>query len=253
MDTQHTPDQPVQPMSFSEKLVNIFASPGELFENVRLTEKTTSSWLIPWIIFTAAAIIMGQLVMNNASLVDQIGATIKKGFDKQVQEGEMSQEQADQTYEQFAKPGSTMFTLFQIGGTVFGSFAILFILALLYWLIGKSAMKATAPYAKVLEVVGLTFFIGTLEQIVTTLLMIAMDSIHATPSLGIFVSDFDTENKLHVGMAKINAFTFWNLSVLSVGLGRLFQRDVPKVLVLVFAVWILWSLVTLFTGVQFGS
>ena len=83
--------------------------------------------------------------------------------------------------------------------------------------------------------------------------MLAMDSIYATPSLGIFISNFDIENKGDLALAKINVFTFWNLSVVSVGLSKLFQRDFPKVLVLVFAVWILWSLVTLFSGFRLGS
>ncbi len=250
MDEQLTTSEPVQPMSFAEKLTNIFASPGELFENVRLTGKASSNWLVPWILFVVVAIIMGQLIVHNASLADQLGAVIKKGFDKSVQEGKMPQESADQVYEKFAKPGSTWFTLFQIGGATFGSFAMLFVLSLLYWLIGKSAMKGSAPYMKVVEVVGLTFFIVALEQVVTTMLMFIMDSITATPSLGIFVKNFDMENKLHVALSKINVFTFWNLSVASVGLSKLFQRDLPKVLVLVFALWILWSLVSIFTGVR---
>ena len=253
MDEQPTSAEPVRSMSFSEKLTNIFASPGELFENVRMTDKATSNWLVPWLVFVVVAIVMGQLIVHNASLADQLGATIKKGFDKQVQEGKMPAERADQIYEQYAKPGSTMFTISQVGGTVIVSLAALFALALLYWLIGKTAMKATSSYMKVVEVIGLVFFIAALEQIVTTLMMIAMDSIHATPSLGIFVSNFDMENKAHLALAKINVFTFWNLSVVGVGLSKLFQRDFPKVLVLVFAVWILWSLITIFSGIKLGG
>jgi len=250
---EHTTTPSVRPMTFAEKLTNIFASPGELFENVRLTQRTTSNWLIPWAIFVLVAILMGQLMIQNASLADQLGATIRKGFDQQVQEGKMSQDQADQVYETFAKPGSTWFTLAQIGGVTFGSLAALFILALVYWFVGKTAMNATAPYLKVVEVVGLTFFIATLEQIVTTLMMFAVDSLYASPSLAIFVSEFNVENKLHVAMAKINIFTFWDLSVVSIGLSKLFQRDLPKVLVLVFALWVLWSLITIFTGFRLGG
>jgi hypothetical protein len=253
MDDQHTTPAQVNPMPFTEKFANVFASPGELFENVRLTNPTTSNWLVPWIIFVVVAIIMGQLMVHNASLADQLGTMIKKGFDKQVQEGKMPQERAEQVYEQFAKPGSMWFTLAQVGGVTVGSLVALFVLGLLYWLVGKTAMGATAPYMKVVEVVGLLFFIIALEQIVTTLLMFALDSIYATPSLGIFVSSFNVENKLHVALSKINVFTIWVLCVLSIGLAKLFQRDFPKVLVLVFTLWILWSLVTIFTGFKFGG
>jgi membrane associated rhomboid family serine protease len=48
-------------------------------------------------------------------------------------------------------------------------------------------------------------------------------------------------------------FTFWELSVLSLGLSSLFQRDFPKVFVLVFAIWILWSAFMLLTGFTFGT
>jgi hypothetical protein len=238
-------------MSFSEKVMNIFASPGELYENVRLTEKTTSNWLVPLVIFIVVAAIMSQLMIHNASLADQLGATIKKGFDKQVQEGKMPQERADQAYEQFAKPGSTMFTISQLGGIAIMTPIVLFVVGLVYWLIGRSAMGARVPYLKVVEVVGLTFFISAIESIVTILMMYAMDSIHATPSLGAFVTNFDIENKMHLALSKVNVFTFWNLAVTGIGLSKLFQRDLPKVLVLVVALWILWAVATILLGMRF--
>ncbi len=252
-EQQQAAPEPVAPMPFTEKLTNIFASPGELFENVRQTGPTTSNWLIPLIIFIIVVILTNQLVVHNASLADQMGAMIKKGFTEQVQAGKMTQEQADQTFENYARPGSTMSTIFTVGGIVIVTPIVVLLAALVYWLLGKSAMHATAPYVKVLEVVGLVLFIDALENIVTTVLMLAMDSIHATPSAGMFVSNFDVANKLHLFLSKINIFTFWSLGVTSLGLSKLFQRDFPKVLVLVFALWILWTVGTVMLGIRFGG
>jgi len=131
MEEQQAHHEQVKPMSFTEKLTNIFASPGELFENVRLTGPTTANWLMPLIIFLVVALVMGQIMIHNASLADQLGATIRKGFEKSVQQGKMTQEQADQTYENYAKPGSTMFMLSQIGGTIIVTPIVLFIVGLL--------------------------------------------------------------------------------------------------------------------------
>jgi hypothetical protein len=253
MEEQQTTREQVKSLSFTEKLTDIFASPGELFENVRLTGPTTANWLIPLIIFLVVALVMGQIMIHNASLADQLGATIRKGFEKSVQEGKMTQEQADQTYENYAKPGSTMFMVSQIGGTIIVTPIVLFLIGLAYWLLGKFAMRSNAPYMKVIEVVGLTFLIGTLEYIVTTSLMIAMDSLHATPSLGAFVANFDTQNKLHLALSKINVFTFWSLGVTGIGLSKLFQRDLPKVLVLIFALWIIWSAGSILLGIGFAG
>ncbi len=255
MEEQQAAVQEVKPMSFMEKLTDVFASPGELFENVRLTGKTNSNWLVPMLLLIAAAILSGQLMIHNASLSAQLGELTRKSFDKQtekaIQEGKLTKEQADQQYEQFAKPGSTIFTISQIGGTVIVIPIVLFAVSLVYWLMGKSVMKATAPYMKVVEVVGLTFFIGALEYIITTLMMVATDSIHATPGLGVFVSNFDVENKLHLALSKVNLFTFWSLGVTGIGLAKLFQRDFAKVLVLVVALWILWTLGTILLGIGF--
>ena len=251
MYEQHTPAEQVKPMSLMERLTNVFAAPGELYENVRLAPKTTSNWLVPWIIFAVVAVIMGQVMMSNPSLTDQLGAVIRQKLEKQVQEGKMPSEQADRAFE-FTRPGSMTFTITRIAGSVVGPLIALFVLGLIYWALGKSVMKAQSPYMKVVEVVGLTFLIGALEQIVTTLLMFLFDSIFASPSLALFVSNFNLENKLHVILSKINIFTFWSMAVLSIGLSKLFQRDFPKVLVLVLVLWVIWVVVSVFAGIQLG-
>jgi hypothetical protein len=260
MDEQQTVTQPepganVPPMSFTEKLVNIFAAPGELFENVRLTPRTPSNWIIPVIIIIVVAIGMQQIIMNNPSLSAQTKALIDKAtkerLDKDVQSGKKTPEQAEQEREQierFTDPSSPLRII--TGAVSIAVFmpAILFLIALVYWLLGRSAMHATAPYMKVVEVVGLTLLIGAVESIVTTVMAVGLDSIHAGPSLAVFVKDFDFGNKLHAALAKVNLFTIWSLVVTGIGLAKLFQRDLPKVLVLLFSLWILWSVFSVFTG-----
>jgi hypothetical protein len=259
-----TPPEPaaeVKPMSFTEKLVNIFASPGELFENVRLTGKTPSNWIIPAAIMIVVAIAMQQLIMSNPSLADQTKAMVEKAtkerLDKAVQSGQMTPEQAEQQREQienFTNPSSPLNIAMRIVSVVVFIPVVLLLIALVYWLLGKTAMHATAPYMKVVEVIGLTLLIAAAESIVTTVMAIGLDSIHAGPSLAVFVKDFDLNNKLHVTLSKVNVFTIWSLLVTGIGLSKLFQRDLPKVLVLVFALWILWSAFTVFTGfMNFGA
>jgi hypothetical protein len=250
---QPTTAEQIKPMPLFERVANIFAAPGELFENVRLTGPTASNWFIPLILMIIVAIAMSQLVISNPSLRDQMGALIKKSMEESVQSGRMTQEQADQAYEQFASPTSTMAMIFRLVATIAGIPIVMFLVALAYWLLGKWGMKATAPYMKVVEVIGLTFFIGALESIITTIMMFLMDSLYASPSLGLAVlKDFDIQNKLHMALAKVNVFTLWSLAVTSVGLSKLFQRDFAKVAVLVFALWIVWCFVSILTGIRLG-
>lgn len=241
-----------QPMPFFERMINLFAAPGDLFENVRLTPPTSTNWIIPLLLFVVVVIAMSQIVIHTPSLAAQMEAMIQKGFDDNIAQGKMTEDQAAQAME-FARPGSPMFIVGQIAGVIIVTPIFLFLLSLVYWLLGKWGMSATAPYMKVVEVIGLTFFIGILENIVTTLLMIGFDSLHASPGLALTVlQNFDQQNKLHIALSKVNLFTFWDLTVLSIGLSRLFQRHLPKVLVLVFALWLVWTIFQVATGMKLG-
>jgi hypothetical protein len=259
--TPPAPAAEVKPMPFTEKLVNIFASPGELFENVRLTGKTPINWILPTAIMIVVAILMQQLIMSNPSLADQTKAMVAKSTEERlnqaVQEGKMTPEQAEQQREQIESltdPASPLNMVMRVAGVLIFIPAILFLLGLVYWLLGKSAMQASAPYMKIIEVVGLTFLIGAVESIVTTMMAVGMDSLYASPSLALFVQNFDVSNKLHLALAKVNVFTIWSLLVTGIGLSKLFQRDLPKVLVLIFALWILWSVFSILTGfMTFGG
>ena len=247
-----TPVGTATPMSFTDKLVNIFTSPGELYDNVRDTPPTASNWLIPAIIFLVVSIVMHFVAMNNPSIADQTGAMMRKGMDEAVAQGKMTAEQAERSYEMM-RPGSPVFTAMAVGGTLVMTFGALFGLGLVYWLVGKGAMSATAPFMKVVEVVGLTLLIGTLEVIVTSVMIIGLDRVTATPSAAFFISNFDFTNKVHMLLAKVNLFTLWTLIVTSIGLSRLFRKDFPKVLVLVLVLWILWIAITVFAGCAPGQ
>ncbi len=259
--TQPPGEATVAPMSFTEKLTNVFASPGELFDNVRATLSTPSNWIVPMIIFIVIAFGMSQLTLRNPSLSEQLKTQIaqqnEKRFQEAIQNGKMTAEQADQAREQtaaFTDPAKPWMTIITGVSLLVMTPIATFLICLVYWLIGKTVMKATAPYMKVVEVVGLTFFIGALEMIITTIMAIGFDKLHAGPNLALAVLDtFSVENKLHILLSKINLFTFWDLGVVGIGLSRLFQKDLAKVLVLVFALWAIWVAFTVLTGIGAGT
>ena len=250
----------VRPKSFTEKITDVFASPGELFDNVRDTPATASNWVVPALLFVVIAFAMSQVIMHTPSLADQLKVEMTQKLDKQFEEsiknGKMTPEQAEQAREQaqaFTNPASPIFMVTQGLSLLILTPIALFALALVYWLLGKSVMKAQAPYIKVVEVLGLALFIFMLESIVTTILAVGLDNLHANASLALAVlGNFSTENKLHLVLSKINLFTIWILAVVSIGLARLFRRDTPKVAVLVFALWALWVVFTVFSGLPFA-
>ena len=238
-----------EPMSFTDKIVSIFSSPGEVYDNVRQTPITHSTWLVPTLILAVVGALLGYVVMSNPSLSDQAkrlaNEQMEMQFEKSIREGKMTAEQAEKAREQMSSFGSIA-TISRIAGAAFSPFITLFAGSLVYWLLGKGVMKAAAPYWKVAEVIGLALFITVLEHIVTTVLAVTMDNVFASPSLMLLVTGFSAQNSLHLLAAAMNIFTIWYLAVISIGLSRLFQRDLPKVLVLVFSLWLLWTAVLIF-------
>ena len=241
----------VKPMSITDAMVNIFASPGEVYENVRQTPITHKNWVVPTVLLVVIGAILTYLILSNLVIADQYKqqqkVQMEKQFEKQIQQGKMTQEQADQARaqaEQFTSP--TMMIIWGLGAASIGPFFILFLMSLIYWLLGKTVMKATSPYFKVTEVVGLTFYISILETIVTTILIIGLGNAFATPSLALLLPNFSPDNHLHMLASAGNIFTFWILAVVSIGLAKIFQKDFPKVLFLVCAIWVIWTLIKVF-------
>lgn len=253
MDTPQVPPAAPdagQKMSWSDKFVGIFSSPGEVFDAIRRSPVANSNWVIPTVVLALVGAILGFVVISNPSIYDQIqrvaSEQMEKSFQKAIADGRMTQEQADQARGQAESFGATGIRISAVAAPLFVPFFSLFAWSLVYWLLGKGVMKATSPYLKVAEVYGLTNFIALLGGVITTIMMIGMDSFSATPSASLFVGEFSATNSWHRLAAAFNVFTIWQLAVVGIGLARIFEREAAKVLVLVFALWLLWNCALIF-------
>lgn len=249
VNTNQTPSEESSEMSFTDKVMNVFSAPGELFEGIAKSEKQNSNWSIPLILTMIAGIIFVFVAFSQAPIQDQMREQTEKTFQKQVASGKMTQEQADLAMSNNpAHPGSPLFMIFGSVGVAFFTAAMLFGFALGFWLVGKWVFKAPATYGKVLEVVGLSMYVSVLGSIITLLLVVAMGSLYATPSLALAVSHFDPANKVDKLLASVNLVTFWYLAVVSVGLGKIFSVSTTKALVAVGVLWAVWTGITVLVG-----
>jgi hypothetical protein len=251
--TGASPQAPLLPgedekLSFLERAVTLISAPAVTFSDVARSPHTPVNWFVPLILFVLVSVFSTQLLLNNPQLAGQFKAAVLQQLATAVEGGALTEQEAERQYQRFG-PGSILFTIASFGGLTITPFVTLFALGLLYWLIGRSAMAATAPYMKVIEVVGLTYIVGTIESITATILMLVTESLYATPSLALLVlAEFDVENFIHLALSKLNPFTFWILYLTSMGLSQLYLRDFPKVLVLILSLWFLWTFATLFVG-----
>jgi len=238
-----------KPTALIGRLLGVYFRPGQVFEEVAGSKTNISNWLVPVVILVLLSMVLLQLAFQDPSLRQQLTEMLGT---LSTQQQEIITEGADGV----SSPNVVIYVMGQIGGfVVLFALALLFVagLSLLYWLVGRSAMNARAPYMKVIEIVSLSLMVFLVEFVVTVFLIISFHSLHATPSAALFLHDFDFSNKYHIALARINPFTIWYLAVLSLGLSKLFDRDFPKVFVLVVALWLLWSLMTLFGESGFAT
>lgn len=247
--------QPTSPEAAPQKersafslLLNVYAAPGEVFDQIKAAPTRNALWAIP----VALAIIVGILsifvVFSDPMIESQLRDRMEQQIEEQIAREQIPPEEADALREQMASfAGGTMFKIGGSLGVIVLTFASILVVSAVMLLVGKLGFKASAPYGKVMEVVGASMMINhVLGTAITMLLILATGSLYATPGLGLLIGEFDPENEVHVLASAVNVFSLWYLAVLSIGLGKLFDVTTGKAAVWVVGLWVVWTLLTTF-------
>lgn len=239
--------------SLAAKLLNVFAAPGDVFQEVKTTAGSAANWVVPAILLAITGAISAVIVMSQPAIQQKLREQIRdqqaKAMDKQVEAGKMTRQQADQALEVMEKfTGPTMLKIFGGIGAVIGSFGRVICWGLVLWLMGKWFLKTQFSFAKALEVAGLALMISVLGTIVSMLLTVNLEKMGASPSLALVVRDFDMTRKSHLFLAAANVFYFWQVAVVSLGLARLAGVPFVRAALPVFAWWLLWESFLISTG-----
>lgn len=232
-------------MTFTQKAFGIFHAPNEMFERLPSTA-TRRDWILPLLIYSVVTAVTMYFVVAKESIANHFRLLaeheIQPQLDQFVQQGTITPEQAQWIFG-FVSPGTVSFFFAQLMGTFIGTTIFLFAVGLLLWQLGKSVMAREAPFMIVVTVVSLALLIASVERIVTALIMVATDSIFATPSLALLFLD----SPMTPGFAlasRFNLFTIWEIYIVALGLAWLFDREISKVFVLVGSLWLIWTLLT---------
>jgi hypothetical protein len=240
---------PIPPTSLAARLLNIFAAPGEVFEEVKAAPSTASNWLVPTVLSAVVGVLASFLIFSQPAIVQQLHEQQTKAIDQQVKAGKMSQADADKALPLIEKfTGPAMLKIFGSVGAVVGSFVRLFWWALVLWLAGKLFLKVNLSYLKAAEVAGLATMISMLGGIVALLLTVNLGKLFSSPSLALAVSDFDAQKKSHLLLGALNVFSFWFIGVMSSGLACLAGVPFGRAMFLMLSYWVLQELALIFCG-----
>jgi hypothetical protein len=242
--TEQIPAPPGQ--SFGSVIMNVFSSPGEAFSDLSQSESKPSLWFITLILSVVIASLFTFVMFSNESLKAQFLETQNQVLQKQVDSGKMTAEQAEQARSRMESMGGMFIAIGIIGSVVVIAIAF-FGAALVLWLVGKVALHSSVGYGKYLELYGISTWIGILGGIVTLLMVVCMNTMHATPSAALAVyGSFDPLNTTHKLLAALNVFSVWQAVVIGVGMSKFANKSVGVGVGVALGLWIVWVLIQVF-------
>ena len=59
-------------MSLTARLFNVFADPGEVFEEVKNGKPSAANWMVPALVFALAGVISVVVIFSQPAIVQQI-------------------------------------------------------------------------------------------------------------------------------------------------------------------------------------
>ena len=235
--SEPAPVSPPSSMSLVGRLANVFAAPGEVFDDLKAAPVRTANWLVPTILFMLVSWLSAWLIFSQESIRQQLTQISDKAIDRQVEKGKLTSEQAEKARETAEKFGTVGYKVAAAASPVFLGFALPFWWGLILWLGGAKVFKGSISYMKAVELTGLGNMILVLDAVVRTLLILLTGNLFATPSAALAIKDFDPQNPAHSLVAMVNVMIFWVLLVRSIGLSRLSGASLGKAIAWVFGIW----------------
>jgi len=237
-------------MSLPGRLANVYAAPGEVFDEVKRGPFNAVNWVAPALVLIIVSWVCSWIVFRQPAVEQQLREVASQAIEKQLSKGKVSQEQADQARaigEKWAVIGSKISAA--VAPPVVG-FGMPFVWGVVVWLVGTRALKGQFAYMKAVEVSALAGMIGVLDSIVRSLLIILTGNLFAAASPVVFIKDYDPQTFSHAILGVFNLIALWALWVRSVGLAKLSGSGTGRAAAWIFGLWLAYTLVTL--GAGFG-
>jgi len=217
-----TPNTPPVSTPLREKLLNIFVSPGEVFEEVVASSPKPASWLVPTLLVCLTAILPLLVAPASESRAAEVRQLAEAGASFSSDARKLSS--------RLLSAATLTVAISAVVGTFWSAFVL--------WFIGRVFLKTRLPLWKAMEVVGLSGMILALGAIVTALLIAATGDAAARPALSIFAGQSNPGSKVHSGLEAMNLFHLWAATVLGVGLSKLARVSFNEAAFWVFGYWV---------------
>lgn len=235
-------------LSKTEALSGVFLEPGKTFETINKVSK--SYWVIPLLIAIALGLVSTFMFFSDKELTDKVIdkqiQKVREQMEEKVKDGKMTPEQSTEAMEKTEKfmRGGIFFKLIGYVGSVISNVMLLFLLSLVYFVFLK-IMKSQFNYLNLLNVIGLALMISGIGGLINVVISIVTGNLSSV-SLGLLLSESTIGAELHGFITKFDVFEIWFYVLISIGLVKIGKIKPIASYLVVFAVWILFHVVTVF-------
>lgn len=246
-------DEEQDELGITDKLVGVLTEPSTLFSKLAKSTPNNMDWFIPLLVVIILGIASLFISMSNpevrASATEKQMEMIEKNFQEAVDNGQMTQAQADEQLdriqEQIENAGSGQLIMQAVGIFIF-IFIMFFIIAGVFHLFAKSALSGDGTYKHAMVAYGLPSYITALQIIVMIVLTIFFGRMFMDTSVGSFL-EMDKSTFIGMILHKLDIFSIWFYFAVSVGFAKMYKSEnIGKYLAMVFGLWIGFSVLMFF-------
>jgi hypothetical protein len=209
--------------SLGTKLLNVFVSPSQVFEEVVAAPPSLANWIVPVVL-----VCLSSLVTMAVTTRPESAATAANQL---VDAGKVSQSQATTLSAQWQNVSRIALVIAPFAATIWSAFVV--------WFIGKVFLKSQFAFRKALEVTALSGAILVLGAAVTGLLAAATGETSARPALSLMCLKLPQESLVRTACGLFDCTHLWATGVLAVGLSKLAGVTFKESAFWVFGYWFL--------------
>lgn len=238
------------PLSLSDKFVGILTEPSTVFANLRDAGPRKSDWFVPLLVFALILSAATVLTMSNPTFSDQMRQAQNERMQEQVQQGKMTQEQAEMALDQMEQfQGVSM--IFGVIGVMVTVPIFFFLIVFIYWALMKFVFHGAATFALMTSVSGLLMYYSAGDQILRILLMFVFGDINVSfsPALALLAQHKEMTFKL---LSHLNPITLYATYLTGVGISTVAGLPRAKGLIIAFSLWAVIVILSVAVGNMFG-
>lgn len=254
METEDTlqpqePKQENEELSHTDKIVGVISEPSNLFSKLVFLPTKATDWILPLLALIVVAIVSTFIYMSNPEIKYQMQQEQEKAmreqFDKMVESGQMSREQADEQMEQSAQfVNNPMFMYLIPSISVFVIMLLwFFIFTTLAFLLAKFALKGEGGYSQAMTAMGLPLYISVLGSIILVIAGMLMGKM-LTGLNPATLMGMDLKTLPGFLLSRLDLFTIWFYVVVGISFAKMFKSDdVKKYVITSLAAWLIFMFI----------